>query len=245
MKIFTPVYLKTSKNKFKKKFRPLGSKKKADFFVSLPDNLTGLLKYIPFIAGLKKKGTVKLLSPQTLADILELIKPKLFEIIYYQKPIRLFTEPFKQLKKRFINQNFHYLIDLNNPANLHLPYLINSERRITFYDKPYFPYYNILIKDGIESLRQFLKIPGAKPDRIFKFQKRETKKILKELKKKSPLLVINDGQEIEWEGDRILIGREIPEQGTLRFQILSVADAYYGKKDELHQFARLLKKKIL
>ncbi len=213
--------------------------------MSLPGQLIHLLKYIPFLAALRKKGRVMLLASEGLREFCRFLKPKLFDIIYYNEAIRLFSEPFKRLKKELDGKSLDYLIELNHPANLYLPYLINPQRRITFYEENYFPYYNILIKGGIGSLIQFLGLRKTAPGSIFQFRKRETKRILKGLDKKSPLLFINGDSEIEWDGSKIVLGRDIPEQDPLRFSVLFAADAYYGKRDGLYEFARLFNKRIV
>lgn len=245
MTIFAELYLRLSKNRFRKTFKPLGIKKRRNFLVSMPCDESDFLKTLPFINGLRKLGSIVLLLSDDSKNIYQHIKPELFEAIFFDKPTMLFTKEYKSLKERLSTRRFHFLVELNKPANIALPYLTPVEKRICFYDRDKFPYYNIMIKDSITSLHQFFNIKESNLELLFQFSKRDLKKVLREMKKKEPLLFVNGKDSVSWEGDKIIVGENIAASDPIIFGILYLCDAYCGQRDTLYEFARVLKKRIL
>jgi len=244
MRIFTELYLRLSKNRFRKTFKPLGIKKRRNFLVSVPCNESDFLKTLPFINGLKKLGSIVLLISNDLKNIYQCIKPEIFEAIFYDRPTILFTREYKNLKERLSTRRFHFLVELNKPANISLPYLTPIEKRICFYDRDKFPYYNIMIKNSITSLHEFFNIKETNPELLFQFSKRDLKKIVKKMNKKEPLLFVNGRNSISWEGDKIIVGENIAASDPEIFGILYICNAYCGKCDILYEFAKVCKKQI-
>jgi hypothetical protein len=245
MNIFETLYLKLSKKRFLKTFKPLGIKKKRNFLISAPSEVSDFLKALPFIEGLKKLGNIVMLMPKKLKDICCYMKPNVFEMIFYEEPSKLFSKEYKRLKKKLGNTGFHFLIDLNKPANISLPYLVSAEKRICFYEKNNYPYYNIMIKQNINSLVQFFDIESSNPQNLFHFYVRDLKKTLKKFKKKKPLLFINGENNITWEGDKIIVGKDILSSDPEVYKILYFSDAYYGQCDALYEFMKIFNKRIV
>ncbi len=245
MNIFAGLYLKLSKNRFQKTFKPLGIKKRRNFLISAPCNVGDFLQALPFINGLKKMGTIVMLASKDLKNIYRYIKPNIFETIFYEKPSTLFSKEYKDLKKRLGERHFHFLIELNKPANISLPYLTPVERRICFYEKDNFPYYNIMIKDSVNSLNEFFDIKETNPQNLFHFSKRDLQRTLKKFNKKRPLLLVNSVDNISWQGDKIIVGQNIANSDPEIYGILYLCDAYYGRYDTLYEFAKLFNKQIL
>jgi hypothetical protein len=234
-----------TKSKFSKQFQPFTVIKKPSHFVSLPQNAKEFLGALPFLAGLKKCGTVLLLVPNTLLTIYHCLKPNTFETLFYDTPLQLFSKEYTSLREKLKTRTFHCLIELNIPPNLSLPYLTTAEKRICFYGSNRFPYYNILIKNNIRSLIEFLRIQEEDPQPLFHFSASGFKKVSKKIDKKQPLLFINGKNDIQWDGEKIVVGRDISPSVTEAYHILYLADAYYGKHDAFHEFAKMFNKRII
>lgn len=253
MSLFLPLYLRLTKNRFVKPFKPLASKKRVNYLISSPHNLADFLKTLPFLGDLRDTlGKVFLLMPRAFASIIEILTPDLFETIYYKNQPVLFSKEAKILKEKLSERDFYSLIELNVPANISLPYLFPAEKRISFYDEKCYPFYNILIKGNIAVLQDFFKIKKKNPERLFKFYKADLKKIEAKLHKQRPLLFVNpvpkpelaDGVNISWSGDKFVRG-----EGDFSlidtYKILYLGDAYYGQDDEFLELAKIFNKKII
>jgi hypothetical protein len=176
---------------------------------------------------------------------LNIIKTNAFQTIFFEEPFHIFSKDFKYLKEQLGQKKFHFLIELNVPANISLPYLVSSERRICFYDKNKYPYFNILVKNDINVLNQFFNIKKCDPQKLFRFYAREVKKLTKKINKKRPLLFVNAENNIPWEGDKIIMGRDFTLPITEAFQMLYISDAYYGKRDVFYELAKVFNKNII
>jgi hypothetical protein len=213
--------------------------------VSAPNNARDFFRASSFLTGLNKVGNVVLLMPQGLEQIRSFMKPKQFEIIIYEKCPTLFSEDFKRVAVQLGQRYFHFLIELNKPANPSLPYLGNFQRRVSFYDRSNFPYYNILMKDDYTSLSEFFNIESQNGNDMFHFYSRDLKALEKKLGKPRPLLFVNGVEDIEWKGGKIVLGQDIMADDTAVWKTLYIADAYCGEQDAFYEFACINKKKIL
>ncbi len=245
MNIFATMYLKLSRNRFRKPFKPLGIKKNRTFLISAPRDISPFIQALAFIAGLRKMGSIVLLTPKNLETIYQFLKPNIFETIFYDKPSIIFSKEYNELKHQLHNKHFHFLIELNKPANISLPYLISAEKRICFYDENNFPYYNIMMKNSVTSLNEFFNIKTTNPQNLFRFYKRSLNKLLKKYNKKSPLLFINGEDYVSWDGDKIIVDENISSSDPQIYEILYFCDAYYGKSDMFYEFAKTFNKRIL
>ncbi len=245
MNIFAGFYLKISKSRFRKEFKPLKQKKKKNYLVSLPDSEVHFVKTLPFLEGLKRKGKVVLLAHKKLESICNFLRARAFEILYYEKTTAIFSKEYNNLKTKLNTRRFQTMIELNTPANLSLPYLVPAETRVCFYDEGTFPYYNIMIKGDIVILNEFFDIKEPHPQKLFSFSAREYNKVLSRLNKHKPVLLVNGGQDIQWEGDKIVVGQTIPFSSPEVYEILYFCDAYTGNEDALFEFAKLFEKRIL
>lgn len=245
MSIFLPLYFRMSKKRFQQPFKPLGTTKKAWHLVSAPGDTANFFKATPFLYGLSKIANVVVLMPKTLEPLRSFMKTKQFEIIIYEKRPSLFSEDFKRVSLQLGERHFHFLIELNDPANISLPYLSNFQRRVAFYDSNNYPYYNILVKNGYASLGEFFSIEAENAKNIFHFQSRELKAFEKHLGKSRPLLFVNGGATIDWKGDRIVLGEDVMPEDPDVWKALYITDAYFGKKDAFHEFALLNNKTML
>lgn len=245
MSIFLPLYLKISKKRFRQAFKPLGTGKRSWHLVSAPDNTAAFFRAAPFLFGLSKIGNVVLLMHKRLEILRSFMKTKQFEIIIYEKRPSLFSEDFKRVAVQLGERRFHFLIELNQPANVSLSYLGDFQRRIAFYDKNNYPYYNILVKNGYASLTEFFAIEAEHAQNMFHFPNRELKALEKRLGKSHPLLFVNETAAIDWEGDRITLGIDIMPEDPDVWKALYVADAYFGKEGAFHEFALLNNKTVL
>lgn len=245
MSIFAPLYLKLSKKRFKRQFKPLGVKKRLWHLVSVPYDAQGLFNAYPFICGLSKTANVVLLMPKKHENIRSFMKPKQFEIILYEKSPIVFSEDFKRVGVQLGDRYFHVLIELNTPANISLPYLRNFQRRISFYHKDNFPYYNIQMKDGIKSLTEFFDVKPDEEKDMFHFYSRDLKAIEKKLNKQRPLLFVNGTEEQQWKGGKVILGQDILPDDPDVWSVLYIVDAYSGLRDAHYEFARIIGKRIL
>ncbi|UCD06324.1 MAG: hypothetical protein JSV98_03595 [candidate division WOR-3 bacterium] len=245
MKILIPLYLKLSKKKFSRSFKPLGAKRKLWHLVSVPENPAEFFKAAPFLVGLSKIGSVVMLMPKSLETIRSFMKAKQFEVILYEKKPSLFSEDYKRVAVQLGNRHFHFLIELNQPANVSLPYLGNIQRRVSFFDKSILPYYNILVKDSYASLLEFFNIQSPDGQEMFHFYSRDLKATEKKLKVSHPLLFVNEADTIDWDGNTIVVGKDIMADDPAIWKVLYGAEAYYGKQDAFYEFALLYNKEIL
>jgi len=243
--IFLRLYLKISKRKFQRPFKPLGTKKKLWHLVSVPHNAKDFFSAYPFLVGLSRIGSVVLLMPKQLEHIRSFMKPRQFEIIIYEKTPRVFSEDYKRVAVQLGDRYFHFLIELNTPVNFSLPYLSNFQRRISFYDTKNFPYYNIQMKHGYDSLIEFFNIETENVPDMFHFYGRDLKTIERKLDKPRPLLFVNSANEVNWKGGQVILGQDIMPNDQQVWSVLYVADAYYGVQDAFYEFARINNKKIL
>lgn len=252
MNIIRNIYLKATRYKLHKPFNPLGLKRKEKFLISTPVKVKDFLKMLPFLGGIRKLGEVILLAPQSFAPFIRIFKAKIFQSIYWSNVPEVLTREFDFLKKELEIYNCTWLIELNQNANLALPSLINVERRVAFYNTKNFPYYNILIKDGIESLINFFQISAIEPEMLFKFNKIELKNISKSLPVEHPLLFVNTGENksfvkpksLEWTGSMVLANKP-GDDIELLCKKLYLCDAYYGPDDEFCELAKIFKKELL
>ncbi|HEC77721.1 MAG TPA: hypothetical protein ENI34_01085 [candidate division WOR-3 bacterium] len=245
MSILTRIYLNSSKRRFTKNFTPLGFKGKADFLISMPHQVGSALEALAIVGGLHKKGRIVLLLPEVLTNICRFLKLQKYETIYYKTPLKLFSKEYKSLKEILSTKKFDYLIELNEPPNIAIPYLVPVERRISFYTEKIYPYYNILIKDNLQTLAEFFNIKQYKLKNFFAFNLKEKKEVLQKFNKKKPLLFINDKDTEVWNGDRIAVDEEISLSDPELYRILYFSDAYCGRRDELYKCAKLFNKKII
>lgn len=244
MKLFRPFYLKLSKGRFTKQFSPIGIKKGSHFLVSPPDEIRDFFKMISFLGNLHHFGKVILLAPAKYEQTLEVLKPTLFQAVFYEKKPAVLTKEFDFLKRQLEPWHFQSLIELNVPANVHLPYLVNAEKRFAFYSENIFPYYNILIKGNIDAFYCFFQIEKDDPKKHFRFLKPELKNINRDLPKDRPLVFINGEMKTEWSGSKFVWNRTSQTQ-EMAFKILSLCDAYSGSDDEMAEFARIFGKQII
>jgi hypothetical protein len=245
MSIFLPLYLRFSQKRFRRPFKPLGMAKKQWYLISAPDDTERFFRAYPFIFRLSRIGNVVLLMPKNLEHIRSLIKPKQFDIVLYEKPPALFSEDYKRVSLQLGERYFHFLIELNEPANRSLPYLSNFQRRVAFYNEDNFPFFNIQVKNGYTSLHEFFNIEAESTEDMFHFYSRNLKSIKKKLHKARPLLFINDALDVEWKGGKVILGKDIMPDDPNIWAVLYVADAYKGIQDAFCEFARINGKEIL
>ena len=245
MSIILPLYLKITKQRFRKSFKPLGSKKKSWHLVSIPRDAKSFFEATPFLLGLSKSGNVVLLMPKDLEWIRAFIKPKQFEIILYEHRPVLFSEDYKRVRLQLGERYFHFLIELDKPANISLPYLCNFQRRISFYDDRSYPYYNILMKDGYAPLNEFFNIEDQSARDMFHFYSKDLKPVERKYRKLHPLLFVNGTDDIEWKGGKVVLGQDIMKDDPNIWKVLYIVDAYYGKQDAYYAFAQVNDKSIV
>jgi hypothetical protein len=245
MKLFLPLYLKLSKKRFYRSFRPFATTKKPTHLISVPNCTRNFMKSLYFLSGLRDSGKLVILIPKTLEGVNSLLKQKIFETIFYEKTPMLFSKEYKILKERLGRCRFNFLIELNTPANISLPYLIPAEKRICLGDKNVFPYYNILIKDGINALNKYFDVKNNNPQDLFRFNTKSLKKFERKFRNKGPLLFVNTKDSPKWDGHKIIIGEDILPTDLKTYEILYLADAYYGEHDGFYEFAKIFDKKII
>ncbi|KPJ72508.1 hypothetical protein AMJ52_06025 [candidate division TA06 bacterium DG_78] len=219
--------------------------KKSNYLISVPHKIADFLKSFSFLAGLQNRGTCVILMPKFLETIYGLMKQNIFKVMFYDKLPLLFSRDHKMLKKQLEHEQFHYLVELNIPANISLPYLTSAEKRICLCDKNNFPYYNILIREGFTTLNGFFEIKDSNPQNLFHFNANRVKTMKRKLGKKRPLLFVNRHDDIEWEGIKVIVGKDIQNVDAEAYEMLYLADAYYGVHDELYEFATIFNKEII
>ncbi|MGB9720300.1 MAG: hypothetical protein ACPL28_02315 [bacterium] len=249
MNFIQRIYLKTVRDKLNRPFKPLGIKKRDVFLVSTPYAVKDFLKMLPLLGGLRKLGSVILLVPETFMSFIKMFKSNTFHVIYWKKIPQIMTREYDLLKKELKNYQCNWLIELNENANLSLPGLIDVPKRIAFYGQKNFPYYNILVKNGIDSLINFLQIQLVEPHTLFKFNKLELKALSKSLPGNHPLLFFNtirdsESEKIEWSGS-IVVYNKAAEGIEEACKKIFLCDAYLGPDDEFCEIARIFKKEII
>lgn len=245
MSIFLPLYLKMTRSRFRRQFNPVGDAGKHAYLVSMPNEAAGLVRALPFVSALIKTGSVVLLVPGNLKDLFSIIRVKKYEIIFYDKRPTVFSDDYRRLRERLAERKFDFLIELSTPPNTSLPHLCDIERRVTFFDTDILPYYNILIKHGYASLKQFLGIGDECTREIFHFPSRDLRSVEKKLDKARPLLFMNAHDPVGWEGGRIVLGTDVMPDDPVVWKMLYLADAYCGARDVFYEFAVINGKKII
>lgn len=245
MSILRPLYLQITKGRFCKPFHPCSISQKPSHLISAPRNARDFLKTFSFLAGLRNTGTLVILMPKSLEPIYGFMKHNIFKAIFYEKPLLLFSKEHKMLKKQLEHKRFNYLIELNVPANISLPYLISAEKRICLCEKNNFPYYNILIRNGFNTLNKFFEIKDSNPQDLFRFNTNSLRKIKRRFSKKRPLLFVNKHDEVQWEGHKVTANRDLQASDVEAFEVLYLSDAYCGEHDALYEFAKIFDKEII
>ena len=245
MKIFIPLYLKSTKNQFLKPFHPLQTTKKPNYLISAPTQPNDFLKALPFLGGLRDSGQITILMPKALESIHRILKRNLFSVIFYDEPPIIFSRSHKMIKNQLGNKHFENLIEMNVPANISLPYLVSAEKRICFCGENNFPYYNILVQDGVNTLCEFFHIKACNPQELFHFNAVELRRLKKSFNKRRPWLFINSLDDIEWRGDKIVVDKDILTLEPRAYEALYLADAYYGKQDTFFELAKIFEKQII
>jgi len=244
MKLLIPWYLKMTRKKFTCAFKPMEMRKKSAFFVSAPIALKCFVSALPFLEHLHTLGSVTLFLPQAFEVFTRHLKPGLFEYFFFDKVPVLLSRGFKAWQEKFKDKQFESLIEINQPANIHLPYLVRAEKRFAFYDPKAYPYYNILIKGKLKAFRDFFHFEKPNPKKIFHITETETRKLDKNLGKKHPLLFVAGPDDRAWEGDKFVLGRDfLPDTDIAK--IIYLCDAYYGPDDEWREVAKLFDKPVL
>lgn len=250
MNLIRNLYLKTQRHKFYRPFKPIGIGRRESFFIAPAENIKEFFKALPFIAGIRKLGSVMLFVPEVFMPYIKNFRVNYFQIIFYKEFPQVLTREFDILKNEIKKISFNWLIELNHRANLNLPNLVNAEKRVTFYDKKNFPYYNILIKGGIEALVNFFQISLVDPVSLFKFNKLELKGILKGLPQEQPRLFFNEAdkgaeelERLKWQGGIVYHKKNDDIEKGLKE--LYLCDAYFGPDDEFCEIAKIFKKEII
>jgi hypothetical protein len=244
MSLFQPIYLKLSKSRFARQFKPIEIKKGMVILVSIPDEVKDFFRMLSFVGDLHHVGKVILLAPKKYEPTFQVLKPLLFQPIIYEKKPAVLAREFDFLKKQLEQWHFHSLIELNVPANIHLPYLVNTERRFAFYQDKIYPYYNVLIKGNIDTFNSFFQIEKDDPKKHFRLLKSELRNIAKSLPKNKPVIFVNGELKTEWNGDKFIWDRTTQAQ-DMAYRVLSLCDAYAGNDDEMAEFARIFGKQIV
>lgn len=245
MNFLKSFYLSLSRQRFVKKFKPLGYTKRRKFLVSLPADASGFIKILPFVHGLARLGSMAVLAPQTVLPLCESVKAHKWDIIPYKPPTDIMSKEYRRIKQMLEKKKFHYLIELNKPANRAFAYVSDVPKRICFYDETAFPYYNIMIKDSVTALGQFFDVKASTSKQIFRYLMSDRKDFLARLGKKQPLLIVNGVTQIGWKGDTLTVGKDLSSSDPTIYEALYFADAYCGKQDVLYEFAKLCKKQII
>jgi hypothetical protein len=244
MNIAQSLYIRTSKKRFARNFKPIGIKKRVNYLISPPAAITGFLTWLPFLGELHTLGHIVMLASRTLEPILKITKPNLFEIMFYEKTLTVLTREFDHVKASLAGRTFTYLIELNSPVNLSLSFLVDAERRMTFYGTKFFPYFNILFKDDIKGFISYFPLEVEEPIRYMKLPAAELKKMRKDINKKHPLLFVNGPAPEVWEGDLIVPDRKLTPMTDI-YKLLYISDAYCGADDELGRLAMIFNKPII
>lgn len=245
MNIFRQLYLKISKGSFSKPFHPRRIIKKPSYLISVPPNTRDFLQVLFFLEGLRNLGTMVILMPKSLKTICGFLKRNIFKTIFYEELPLLFSKEHKILKTQLEHKHFHFLIELNVPANISLPYLTSIEKRICLCEKNNFPYYNILIRNGHKTLNEFFEIKESNPQELFYFNASKLRKIKRKFSRKRPLLFVNKEDDLQWDGHKVVIGRDIQESDAAAYETLYLSDAYYGVHDAFYEFAKIFNKEII
>lgn len=245
MNFMKSFYLSISKQRFVKTFKPLGYIKRRKFLVSLPADTSGLIRILPFVHGLARQGSMVVLVPHTVLPVCQDVKADKWDIISYKPPTDILSKEHRRVKEILEKKKFHYLIELNRPANRALAYLSDVPKRICFYDETAFPYYNIMIKDSVTALGQFFDVKASTSKQIFRYLMGERKDFLSRLGKKRPLLFVNGVTQIGWKGDTLIVNKDLSTSDPAIYEALFFADAYCGKHDAFYEFAKLCEKQII
>jgi len=245
MSIFTGLKMVWQKRRLNKQFRPLGIKKRRTFLVSVPSEPDQVMDTLSFLGGLKTWGQVTVLVPECVHHFYTWLPKKYFTDLVYPKPVRRFGKEARRLQERLTERKFHFLIELNKPVNLSLPFLVSAERRICFFDTANYPFYNIMMKDDYISLHEFFNITKVDPVKVISFAKKTKSQIRKAYGKRKPLCLVNGSVPTTWSGDMIILKKDIPHTHADVLCLLYCAEAYCGQHDVLYEFARAYGKQII
>ena len=245
MSIFTDLKMTWQKRKLGKQFHPLGLKKRRTIVVSVPSASEQVMDTLAFLNGLKTWGQVIVLIPACVHYIYTWLSKRYFIDLVYPKPVRRFGKEIKPLELQLSDRRIHFLIELNKPVNLSLPFMTNAEKRICFFDDATFPYYNIMMKDGYTSLHEFFNVKKFDPVKAISFAKSTKSQVRKAYHKRKPLCLVNGTAPSTWTGDTIILDKDIPRAHPDVLPLLHCADAYCGARDVLYDFARAYRKEIV
>jgi hypothetical protein len=152
MNIFTTLRMALGRNRFKQPFQPLGMKKRRTFLISVPSKPEHIMTTLSLLGGLQTWGQMILLIPHAIEIFYYWLPEKYYTKIVYAKSTRCFGKETGTLRQQLQGHKINFLIELNTPVNISLPYITSTEKRICFYDMKNYPYFNIMMKDGFASL---------------------------------------------------------------------------------------------
>ncbi|UCC12513.1 MAG: hypothetical protein JSW02_02980, partial [candidate division WOR-3 bacterium] len=112
MNLLKSFYLSLSRQRFVKKFKPLGYAKKRKFLVSLPSDASGFVRMLPFVHGLARLGSMAVLVPQKVLPLCESVKANKWDFIPYKPPTDILSKEYRRIKDILEKKKFHYLIEL-------------------------------------------------------------------------------------------------------------------------------------
>lgn len=237
MSLLTGIYLRMSRNRFRKDFRPTKMRRNCSLLVHTGAQIQ-FMRSIPLISMLKKWGSITLIIHSSCSTLIDMLARIFFRVFYYNNPLKVLTREHSEIAKSLEGGKFDFLFDLSEPGNISIPYLANIDQRICVGGRNMLPYYNIVFDDS-NALVNYFKLKPQSISKIFSLSKNKIKEIQKKYTLPKDYIVVNKSGGIKSEKKTIVIGRDINANNPELYAILLGSGGYAGENDHFAEFARI------
>jgi hypothetical protein len=237
MSFLTNIYLRTSRHKFKRAFRPTKIHRNDGVLLHIGNKIQ-FMKSALIVHMIKKSSDVVLVSHSSCSDIVNILSANFHKVIYYGKTLKVLSHEHGQIARSLSDSKFQFLFELGAPANISIPYLSNIDQRICIGDRNLLPYYNIIF-DSPDALIGYFKLKSPAKPKLFNFSKNKIKEIQKKHNLDTSYIVVNGSHEIKSEQKKVTIGKDIGAEDPEVYAIIMGSNAYTGGNDHFAEFARI------
>ncbi len=241
--MFSNIFLRTSRNRFAKAFRPTKLHRNSELLVHAGENQVHFVKAVPIIHMIKRTGNITLIASSSCKDLTDILNAHFTKIIFYDKPLKVMNSEHDQITKVLVNKKFDFIFDLGNPANISIPYLTKVNQRVCVGGRDSLPYFNIVFENTDALIDYFRLKPTS--SRLFTFSKSRIKEIRKKYNLISNYVIVNKPIDLKSEHRQLTIGKDINIKNPDLYALILSSQGYYGDKDHFAEFARLHNIKLL
>ena len=179
-----------------------------------------------------------MVSPSTCTDVINIVNVRFRKVLYFEKPLKVLSPEHSQIIKLLVGNEFDFLFDLGDPANISIPYLANISQRVCIGTRSLLPYYNIIFENA-DALIDYFNLKPPSSSKLFNFSKSKIKETNKKYNLNTTYIVVNSKRDIKSDHHKFTIGKDIDIENPDIYAIILSSHGYFGEKDHFAEFARL------